>query len=645
VLFISASIIVGILTSLLFIYIVLQIRNRVGDLDRYLAILGIAIAALLILWLSLTTHKYIEVGITLFLSCGTYLILRKHILLYGISSQDQQQNGSIYVLCNLLFFPLFIYSVIVVIFRPDPYIRPLGYFISTALMVAILAIEILYLSQRKAYAYFILIKISLIALSLICIPQFIFPGLIGSDAWAHQMFTTKTLTDGIIPEGYSYSHLPIMHLLIGATSLMTGLSYKFAAMFSVCFLQIIGLVSVFLLGRFIFNLRVGLLAALLLGTSAEWIPGGIVAAPWTFSMIIVILLIYMIFLAKEKKSITFTFLILVLMVVLILSHTMTALCMAILLLLFWFGFMLYKQVYRAEFDSPVTYYLVTFFTVAMLAWWIYGSKSITTLKEVLQYAFRVDIWSVTQIHTEYMQTVPYYESLLNLLGFLLLFAFSIVGSFYMLSSKFGNRHSFVLTMGGLVLIFIGFFGLAQGLSGIIPHRWWYYSIIVMAIPAAIGVFLICYRFKSNLARLSTLVLLMVTVSFFSVTPSTTNFDNPIYSKNTSARSAFTQSEISAMDTISRVWEGVVGVNTTAEIYYFSFIKGMTTEEIAASLYDKDFTSLRGVAVIINKEVESGYFEVTGGGMKLGYSPREILQKQGFSQLYNSSGGTSVYLKQ
>ena len=610
--------------------------RRMDNLDRNIAILGLLIASILILWLVLVIGRYIEIGVLVFLACATYLAIRKRLFPLGISSlQDVFVKRSTYLILNLLFFILFFYSIISVVLRADLYSRPVGYFISMAFMAAILAIEILFLPKGKAYTYFVLVKIMLIALSLRCITQFIFPGLIGVDPWAHQMFAAKILEAGTIPGGYSYSHLPIMHLIISATSLITGLDYKFATMFSISLFHVIGLIFVFLIGRFIFNSKVGLLAVLLLAIAGTWISEAAGVTPQTIALLLVALAIYVIFKAPKERSLILTLLALLLMAVLILTHTITALCLAILLFLFWLGFDMHKRIYLSKFDSPVTFYLSILFTVGMFTWWTYASGHIYDLVELIRWGFKVEKWEAAEPTLKYVQMVPFSEYLLNLLGFLLFYAFAFVGWFYMLAKRFCNRHSFALVVSGLVLAAIGFFSLPLELSGFLAYRWWTYSYLILAIPAAIGFLTVCGYFRSNLGRTMILAILILVISFFSITAARANFDNRIYTQNTAARHAFTHSELSAMNTISEVWDGQVGVATSSADYYFGFNRDMWVVYIVPNLYSRDFAECTNMILIIRDEVVDNYFSFAGGGMKLDYDPRGVLEQQGFDRIYDS----------
>jgi len=454
------------------------------------------------------------------------------------------------------------------------------------------------------------------------------------------MFTTMILEAGSIPGGYDYAYLPIMHLIIAATSLITGLGYKFATMLSISLLHVVGLIFVFLLGRFVSDSKVGLLAALLLGVAAEWINLGVGIHPTTLALVLVAVLIYMIFKAREERSIILTFLYLLITGVLILTHTVTALCLAILLFSFWLGFELYKKIYRDKSEVPVTIWLAILFTVAMLSWWTYVSGHITTVAELIKYGFRIEMWALA----EPMVGVSPSEWLLSMLGFLLFYAFSVVGLLSMLAERFGNRHSFALILGGLVLLAIAFLSMPLGLTGVLPQRWWWNSHLILAIPAAVGLFSVCSWFKSSFSSALVLAILILGLSFFSITAAGANFDSRIYTKNTAARYAFIESELSAMNTISDISDGKVGVATPSARFYLEFNRNVPVEEIAANLSARNFTDRAGIIVMVRDEVVKNYFDFSGGGMKLDYDPRETLEEQGFSHVYDC-GSVSAFWKQ
>ena len=616
-----------------------------GNLDKNLAISGLIVSVILALWLSLSVGKYIEMAVLLFLACATYLlIVKRRSSGFESSSVTSPAKSSTYLILSIAFFVLFSYSMMAVALRPELYSRPLAYFIITALMAAVLAAEIFSLPAKKSYTYFLLFQIMLLSLSLRLTLQLLFPGVLGIDPWAHQMFTTNMLEAGHIPEGLSYSKLPIMHLIVGSSSLVTGLDYPHSTMLSLSLMQVITFVMfTFLLGRFLGNPRAGLLGALVLMMVPDVLAGGIFGpCPNGVGLIWVLPIIYVLFKARERRSITLICLSFLLMGVFILTHTLAALAMAILLFCFWIGFEIYKRAQRESFEVPISFYLAALFTVGMLSWWVYASELIQTFAEVIRWGLRVEmILPYYEAVGAYRLGIAYSEHLLNMLGFLLFYAFAIIGSLHMLSPATRHKHSFVIVLGGAVLVAIAFFSQSLGFIGVLPSRWFYFSQIIMAIPAALGLILVSTLSRNRLISRVLLVILILTVSFLMITNYRTNRDNPIYAENLTIRTAFTASELQGMNTVSDTWEGRVAV-VQPDYYYLSFNKKVYTEELAPYLCSKDFSDCQEAMVIIRQEITSHPFASFGGILKLDYDLRQALEEQGFSCIYNC-GAVSAFL--
>ena len=78
------------------------------------------------------------VGIFCFIVFIGYLIIKKVLPASLIPSLEELRGSTrFYITLNILFFLLLSYSIITIYLRTDSYIRPLGYFISIALMSTI----------------------------------------------------------------------------------------------------------------------------------------------------------------------------------------------------------------------------------------------------------------------------------------------------------------------------------------------------------------------------------------------------------------------------------------------------------------------------------------------------------------------------
>ena len=155
------------------------------ELDKILAILGVIVGLILIFtlifFLQETSFQYITSPIMLFLACAIFLLVRSRASEISHLEKLNTNCATIRVL-NILFIILFSYSIFTVAINPQPYSRPLGYFISISMLTVILAIEIIFFA-KKGYMIFILLKIILTASLLIIIPRLLFPDLIGIDPY------------------------------------------------------------------------------------------------------------------------------------------------------------------------------------------------------------------------------------------------------------------------------------------------------------------------------------------------------------------------------------------------------------------------------------------------------------------------------
>lgn len=284
---------------------IFKINKIIDKIDLISAAIGLISTSILIMALVIflpeTAYRYVEAPLMIFIACVVYFFIRKRI--YTISGfsylEELEANRSRIIILNIIYVILISYSIFSVAMRTEPYSRPLGYFVTISLLVAILAIEIIFLPKIKSYASVTLLKIMSVAISIGWTPRLIYPGLIGLDPWWHEMFTMKILELGRIPEGYAYTRLPVMHLIIGSSSLITGLDYRISEMVSISLLQVVSLSFVFLLGKFIYNEKIGLLSALLLATAGTYIEAA--SRPISLGTLMIPLFIYIVFINIEKK--------------------------------------------------------------------------------------------------------------------------------------------------------------------------------------------------------------------------------------------------------------------------------------------------------------------------------------------------------
>jgi hypothetical protein len=435
-----------------------------------------------------------------------------------------------------------------------------------------------------------------------------------------------------IPEGYDYSKLPIFHLAIASTSLITGLNYKFATMLSVSLVQIIcNSIFLFLLAKYLFNFRIGLLASLMVIIANHHIYMSYWSIPNTLAAVFIPIILYLLFKVKEEKSVLATVLSIFFMLTLILTHTVTAMCMAIVLFVSWATFNFYN-LFHSKNAVPISLRISILFTMTMFAWWTYASGHITTLADLIKWGFSIDYFvrSPREI-LEYAATVPIIEQVFNNLGIVIFFSASFIGVFYMISEK-GNNFSFTLALVGFTIVALGFFSLITKRS-IIEHRWWYFSEILLAIPLAVGVILIITRKKRDFSMLSSFLLsvFVVFLTILMIMSPPANVDNHIFSLNSEMRSTLILSELQAAKTLSNS-----GLTIKTDEYYAGSMKFTyhNFEAFCAEVYKKDLEKLEGKMVLIREEIVGKPFKLFSSIGKLNYDIKSELTRLEFSKVYD-----------
>jgi len=622
------------------------------NLDGILALGGAIFSLVLVAYLH--THvghlAYTATGIFCFVACVSYLVLRYRQKLLPVSSiLDLRTSASVLLLFDLAFFVLFIYSLWSFAFRPEPYVRPLVYFISIAAMSAILAAKILFLTPKNSAVSFALFQIILIALSLEWSVLILFPSIVGADTWYHQSITMTMLDEGYIVE--SYQGLPIMQLAVGTTSLITALNYKMALMLSISFLQVVcDTLFVFLIGRLIFNAKIGMLAALLVGVANWHIFFGYWTTPIILGATFVIIILYLLLNFHRDRIAPVIPICALLMAALILTHAMAALWLSILILVLWLGFTAYNRFFKQRLAGHRFLVVGLLFTAVMLSWWTFGTAHTHTLVVVIRGQFQPGIGltyapgtapsEVTPAAWETLSGAPY-ELLFNSFGMFLFLALSLIGCFHMLSKRFGTPYSFFMAIAGVLILSIGYFPMLIGWS-VLEHRWWYMAQILLSVPLAVGFYLLSGLFKKKYLKAGLVIVLIFVLTFLSIIGLPSNQTNRTFSKNQIVRFGFTTSELEALHSVSANYEDAIGMDAWYSVagntpgLFINMSEGRP-ESIQSCILTKDFSECRDQMLLIRDEIVSHPIGTGSGNYyKLNYDPRQFLTQQGFSRVYNSN---------
>jgi hypothetical protein len=606
------------------------------DLDKVLAIAGVILSLLLTSYIVGQTGRiiYLLPGVLSLMSCLLWLVVRRHHFSLEIQIPDSRSRFTLLATC---FFVLFTLSILSLNFRQNLYERPLLYFILTALMAGIIAFEVLTSERRNVF--FILIQILLLGVSVAWSQLLIFPSMVGIDPWYHYAFTTHILNGSHIPDGYSYTNLPLFSLMVATTSLLTSLPYKFATMASVSLAQILCIVVfIYLLADRLFNNhRIGLLAALMAIIANYEIYMSYWSIPNSFAAIFIPITLY-IFLFKVNSDSRYLYSILgfIMMGSIILTHTITAMCMSILLFMIW-GTLKFFRIYSFKSVEEISLTIPLIFTIAMYSWWTYASGTLLTLGDLIKWGFSVDIFVTTpKEFLSYTANIPLNEQLFNNLGMFLFFTFSFIGILYIISRK-GKSSTVVMAWVGLVPLAIGFFSLITEHS-VIEDRWWYFAQILLSIPLAVGLLTIAtWKSKRVLSIAAIIFLIVFSLCFLNIMSPIANVDNHIFSPSSTMTYAFTGSEMRSFSTMFNISVNVIKTDqytAGSQIYTYPDLESFSSE-----VCTQEIDKLHGNTVLIRKNILGKPFIVFTSIYQLNYDLIPALDSNKFSKIYNSD---SVY---
>lgn len=612
------------------------------NLDKTLAWLGIIASIVLVGVIAFTVGRlvFILVGVLTLLSCLLWLGIREHA--GSVLDARETGNNRLFTALLVLFLALYTLSIIALHLRASLYERPPGYFILTALMAGVVALEILLPHHRKAA--WILPQIVLLGVSVAWSQILLYPGILGSDPWWHNMFASYILDFHAIPGDYWYTYMPLFHLEVAGTTLLTGLDYRLAAMLSVSLAQLVVFpLAAYLIAKALFgDERIGLLAGLVLITANQQIGMSTASIPNAFAAIFMVLVLVLLFKVKCTSPTRARYLTYFFLAAIILTHTVTAACMAVVLFLTWGACRLYDLVQdTARRAYPVTLGMASVFLAAVLGWWYFVSGHIAVLFDLIRQGFTRDYFvSNPAVVDAYPRLVPVSEQVFNNIGMFLFFTLSLIGILYLVARR--ERNGFAFAAVGLVLLALGFFPLVTGLS-FIEHRWWYFAQILLCIPLAVSLLLV-----GGLSRARTRVGVVVFAAgisllvFAMILSPAANNDTHIFSENSAVRTGFTASEMRAIGTVDAVRTGSVWADRYVQVLnYVNFNPGFILPG-DDMLIEGTYRSYGADAVLTRECIRDRPIFCYDGMFRLAHDPERTLDGEGYDRVY-ASGSASLFV--
>lgn len=451
-------------------------------------------------------------SLTVFLACIVYLLCRENLSTLSPLdfSTNMKEIKSILFLLNILFFGFLILSFIIWSRSVQP--QPFILLLIASIISSILAVEIFY-NNNRAYSAFILVKLLMVGILLRAYPYFLFPLQAGVDSLYHVNFIEQLLLQGHIPINTSYESYPMTHIVAALLSQLTGLNVK-NSFFFISIIAVLSLTFLFLIGRKLFNEKIGLLSVLVLGVSASQITLGWWITAMTLGLGLLSMFIFFLWSSREKgKEITYKVFILLLMIIVILTHPVPSTTVGILLgLTIIVSYLMYEILGGSAKSTQVTSIpLTAIFITMLLGYWrsISGFLDYHIASSMVS-AFKVDRSLAIDVAPSMAIKNDVLESIWRSLPILIFLFFMIIG-FLAIFRRNYTRQLPQIHYGILCACFVFF------VSGIqlfkfyeaLPGRWISFMEIISAFLVGIGLLVITNSTKEHRKLVAIFTLTMI----------------------------------------------------------------------------------------------------------------------------------------
>jgi len=642
--------------------IVKRIEDILNNLDNLFSVFGVLLGiVLMILPFFSTNFTPISTifGFLIIFFIGIYFFKKQNFTEFKMV--DQKLSPRIQIIINILFFFVLISMILLLYYNEDVYVRPPLFFLFSFLLIGITTFDIIYLSNKRSFQYLSLIKVIIIPFCLQWSQMLLFSPVIGVDALNHQNYSIRILELHYIPMYQtSYFSAATTNLISIITIELSGLNYKISTLFSISFFQIIvTILFVYLLGTFLFNKKIGLYAALILGISKYFNSWIYWVVPFSVAAIFIPLIIYCLFKFGENgdnnnnNNISwYKIIIFISLFTLMTMHPLTCLATNFLLYLFWGIIILFNKIYSKKYYN-ISLILTIFFSILSISWWVFISRDVYIFSNLIK--FRLDPIAINSggdafiNFSNYLQEIPFIELLFNSQGTMFFWILSIPACLYMISKKSRNPLIFFIAFGGLTILAVTYFTsfFSQTIQ-ILGYRWEYFGSILLSIPIAITIFFLAQISKKIHVQNFIAILLIIILSFVTIMGPLQNIDSPLFKDTTLSRPVLIESELQAINSVPLYTDKLIYLDKRAVDQYRTYngSKLYPKDNIRVNQYgaffSKDFTEYRQGIIIIRNELSENALAQSGYSLiKINYRPGDLLAKTGYSKIYNS-GSTSAF---
>ena len=456
---------------------------------------------------------------------------------------------------------------------------------------------------------------------------------------------------------------PIMHINVAISQIVPGLPVKDASMFSIILPLVISSICVYLVGRELFDEKIGLLGMLIVNISDYHNWWGVAPQTTSYGVIIFFFTVFALYKLTNLENkinlsnkIKWLAILLTLMFTMIMAHAVSS----FVLFMTFTGLVVGSLLYSAISSKKRNYFfpmLLMVYALGLLQHWFVAEYRADGTPFFDQIVATLDI-CVTgyasflnrpEAISEYAALLPpLSESIVNNLGLALLIFLAVIGSLYWLSAEFRSRENFSILICTTLLLGITFGFPLFGIRNIIPHRWFVFEYFFLAVMAAFAAIHVARRMSKN-QQICVIFVLFTCLSFFMLTATSNNLanlDSPLWLKDSTISTTYTIQELKGAETVSCYSEQAFSDSrygaSTLGAYYGLQHDPFDTKDLSTRAGDvfiwRSYMENRPIRMFTTVE---GYYKQVESNVILGPEYLKVLEKM--QKMYENDDVCGYYI--
>lgn len=550
------------------------LQNLFSRLDVLFSILGIIFGSIILILSYFNIFQQLFVGFFLLLISVIHLLIKNNYPENPYIHINLLKNDSLFSIIYVVLFFASIYNYFI-----NLYFRSELYFILIGLLGILIYIEIL---NGKKHIKKIIVEILLLSLNLKAGIFYLFPSIMGVDAYRHLKIIEYLATFGHMPsmvDSYTYYFYPIFHIYVTSFYLVINSYLKDSYFISIGIVSTLLSIFIYFMVKKLINVNAGLISLLLFNlVNVNLLYNIANITPQTYVVLIYLIMVYIIFIKHSKYD---YYVLSFLSFILILTHQLSTFVVLLSLVVMYLTKYIYSYVNldnlnfknAIKLNQNYIFYFISFLSL----YWI--TVFITSNYTFFDYVFRPlinDIRSGITVNPDQLlsgrnignyYSVDYYVLTLN---YLVLPILAIGGSFLWLRSR--DIKKIVISFSFLLLFGVSYILPLSGYNNFLTDRW--LPLIYIFVAPLSVYYLLTLTSKIRIKHLNVIfsILIVAFIIGSSIISPSVNKDNSFFLKDSNPRTQYKLSEILPLSNINSKYQGDITIDSNFidcfTLYYY-----------------------------------------------------------------------------